>query len=366
MIEIFLIVACVVYVLHYSLAWIGLRRSRRLRRRVPEVYPMISVVVAARNEEANIERCIGMLLAQDYPADRMQIVAVNDDSDDRTLSIIERLARDHPGRITIVCTTHEQTHARGKARAIAQGMDHATGEIILLTDADCAPPRPWARAVVEYFGPGVDVYGGFTIIEAHDYFSAAQQLDWIHLQTLGSCALALGYPVGVIGNNFAFRRSAYDAVGGYRKVMFSVTEDFALFLAMCRNGSGALFPCDRDIRMFTRPCATLAEVLRQKQRWARGGTENTIPGYLVFVVALLMLIAFSIAPFVSVAAWCAVWSLKFACDLLVVYPNMLRLGLRGQLRYFLLFEFYFVAQSLVTPILLMNKTVVWKGRAYRS
>jgi hypothetical protein len=57
---------------------------------------------------------------------------------------------------------------------------------------------------------------------------------------------------------------------------------------------------------------------------------------------------------------------KFICDLAVMYPNMLRLGLGGQLRYFLLFEFYWGAQSLVTPILLMNKTVVWKGRAYRS
>jgi hypothetical protein len=84
------------------------------------------------------------------------------------------------------------------------------------------------------------------------------------------------------------------------------------------------------------------------------------------VVALLMLIAFTIAPFISVVAWCAVWSVKFICDLAVMYPNMLRLGLGGQLRYFLLFEFYWGAQSLVTPILLMNKTVVWKGRAYRS
>ncbi len=366
MIETFLIVSCAVYILQYSLSFIGLRRSHRLPRRVPDLYPGISVVVASRNEEHNIERCLGMLLAQDYPADSMQIVAVDDESDDRTLAIIERLAHEHPGRITVVRTHPEQTHARGKARAIAQGMDHATGEIILLTDADCAAPAPWARGVVEYFAAGADLFGGFTLIEAHDYFSAAQQLDWVHLQTLGSATLGMGHAVGVIGNNFAFRRAAYDAVGGYRGVPFTVTEDFALFLAMWQKGFRAVFPCDRDIRMFSRPCDTLAEVLRQKQRWARGGTENTLPGYLIFVSALLMLIAFTIAPWISAAAWCVVWGVKFACDLLVMAPNMARLGIAGQLRYFILFEFYFIAQALVTPILLMNKTVVWKGRAYRS
>lgn len=365
MIEIFLIISCALYLLEYGAFAVALRRVHRLPRIVPPEYPVISILVAARNEEKNIGRCLRGLLEQDYPAERMQLIVVNDESEDRTLQIIKKMAREHEGRVTIVSTHPEDSHAKGKARAIAQGMDHATGEIVLLTDADCLPPPTWARSVVEYFTPEVDVCGGFTSIEAHDLFSLAQKLDWLHLQTLGSCALGLGYPVGVIGNNFSFRRAAYEAVGGYRSVPFTVTEDFALFRAMAEKGYRAIFPCDFEAQMFTLPCATMKEMLRQKHRWSRGGMENTIPGYSIFLVALLGLIAFSVAPFVSPAAWISVWLLKFGCDLMLFIPNMRRLRCIGQLRYFLLFEFYFVVQVIATPVFLMNTTVVWKGRAYR-
>jgi len=366
MIEAFLILSCVFYVLEYSLFRIGMRRVHRLPCAVPDIYPAISVVVASRNEEHNIGRCLHALLQQDYPADRMQIIAVNDESEDRTLSVIEKIAAESPARVTVVNTIEEATDVRGKARAIAQGVDNATGEIILLTDADCVPPSVWARSIVEHFTPEVDVCGAFTLIRSRDFFSAAQQLDWIHLQTLGSCALALGFPVGVVGNNLSFRRAAYDAIGGYRGVRFTITEDFGLLRTMARNGARAIYPCSYNTRNFTMPCVSLGEVIRQKQRWARGGEESTLPGYTIFAVAMLMLIAFSIAPFVSVEAWVLVWSMKFACDLLLLIPTMRRLRSTGQLRYFLLFEFYFVVQLMVIPLLLANRTVVWKGRSYRS
>ncbi len=365
MIETLLIAAAGLYAAEYTLMYVGGRRMAKARRAVPVRYPMITVLVAARNEEANIERCLNALIAQDYPAASMQIVAVNDDSADTTLAIMERMAAEHPGRITIACTVEEATHARGKARAIAQGMDVAVGEIVLLTDADCAPPPTWARAVTEYFIPGIDVVGGFTLVQGDTLFAAVQQVEWIHLQTLGSSAIALGAPVGVIGNNFSFRRSAYDAVGGYRAVPFTVTEDFALYRAMIERGHRAVFPCDPDALMVTLPCPTLGDVMRQKQRWARGGTENTIPGYTLFVVALVIIVAFSAAPFVSAKAWIIVWAVKIICDLVIIGASYRRLKMPGQIRFVLPFQFYFVVQLFMIPILLMNKTVVWKGREYR-
>jgi len=366
MIEIFLIVACVSYLLEYTIFRVAMRRVHRLAHPAASEYPMISVVVAARNEERNIGRCLHALLAQDYPADRMQIVAVNDESDDATCAIMQRIAAQHPGRITVISTAPEDSHAKGKARAIAQGMDHATGGIILLTDADCMPPAVWAGSVIRHFTPDVDVCGAFTLVRADGLFSAMQQLDWMHLQTLGSCALALGFPVGVVGNNFSFRRSAYDAVGGYRNVRFTVTEDYALFRAMYLSGARTIYPCGAGTGNITMPCATLGEVVRQKQRWARGGVENTLPGYTIFTIALLMLVAFSIAPFVSLHAWAAVWSIKFACDLMLMFPTMRRLHCAGQLRYFAPFQFYFITQLFVIPLLLTSRKVVWKGREYRS
>jgi cellulose synthase/poly-beta-1,6-N-acetylglucosamine synthase-like glycosyltransferase len=365
-IEAFLYLSCILYAAEYALFLVGLRRVHRLPRAVPPVYPSLSVVVAARNEAANIERCLGALLRQDYPPERLQIILVNDESEDRTLRLAERVADENPGRLTILTTTPEETEARGKALAIAQGIDHATGEIILLTDADCAPPAVWARSAVEHFVPGVDVYGGFTLIHSEDLFSSIQQLDWVHLQTYGSCGLALDAPLGLIGNNFGFTRRAYDAVGGYRGIRFSMTEDYALFRAMFDRGFKVVFPCTHDTSMITGACASLAEVLRQKQRWAHGGTETGVKGWAVLFFAVLMMISMVVAPFISTTAWIIVWSTKFICDAVLMTPNLLRLKRERQLRHFLTFEFYFIAQAFVIPFLLMNPTVVWKGRSYRK
>lgn len=367
MLVLFLSVSCVLYALLYGVfITIGQRRAHRLERRVPEVYPRISIVVAARNEEGNIAHCLSHLLAQDYPADRLELIAVNDDSEDGTLAIMERFAAESGGRLKIYSTVPESTHALGKARAIAQGLDHATGEIILLTDADCFPSVSWARSLVEHFVPGVDVCGGFAIVRPESIFGAIQMLDWIHLHSVGSAAAGLGHPVGVIGNNFAFRRSAYDAVGGYRSVRFTVTEDFALFQAMYRNGSRVIFPCTADTSMVTLPCPTIKTVIRQKQRWSRGGTDSDYFGLTIYAVSALMMASVTIAPFVSWQMWLLVWGTKFTLDVILLTPNLRRLGCIRYLPHMIFFEFYYIVQLMVIPLLLTRRNVKWKGREYRS
>jgi 1,2-diacylglycerol 3-beta-glucosyltransferase len=366
MIESFLWIACGLYAVEYTFFLFGQRRVAMLERRAPTDAPRVTVLVAARNEAANIARCLESLLAQDYPSDRLQIVAVDDESEDGTRSIMHALAEGSGDRLTVVTTCDDPSHARGKARAIAQGIDHATGEIVLLTDADCTAPPTWARAVIEHFVDGVDALGGFTVIRADDLFSAVQQLDWVHLQSLAAAGLAFNVPLGVIGNNFAFRRDAYEHVGGYRSVSFSVTEDYALFRAMHDRGRRVVFPCTKELEIETLPCASIVEVLNQKQRWSRGGMETGVRGWMVLIIAALMMAAVVIAPFAGIVPWIVVWSTKFLFDLAVMTPTLARLGRLGSLRSFLAFEFYFVAQALVVPFLLMRSTVVWKGREYRS
>lgn len=220
--------------------------------------------------------------------------------------------------------------------------------------------------MVEHLASNVDVATGFTIVGHKKTFGALQALDWLHLHAIASAALELGVLMGCIGNNFAIRRSAYQRVGGYRGMEFSVTEDFALFAAVMRTGGRGIFHCHPDAAMQTEPCATLFDVLRQKQRWARGGIAMSSKGKMVLVIAVLMMASITIAPLYSLAMWGIVWGCKFLCDLALMIPTMARLRMLPLLRHFLLFEFYFIAQALVTPLLLFRRTVVWKGRRYRS
>lgn len=365
--ETILLAASGLYVTEYALLAYGRHRSARLQRRAVDAPPLtVSVIVAARDEEMTIGDCLIALLNQDYDPSKLQIIVVDDESSDRTQELVKSFAIRHPLRVTLVEATHEASDLRGKARAIAQGVDHATGDLLMFTDADCQPPPKWVSTIARYFNDDVDGCGSFTLVKADNRFSRVQHLDWTHLHALGSGAAGWGLMIGVIGNNMALRRSAYDAVGGYRGIPFSVTEDFALFVAVDRDGGGLIFPCDRDAAMWTLPCASLADVLHQKQRWARGGAAKFFPGGIVLIIAILMLGTVCIAPFVSPEMWIAVWTAKFAADILLLVPTMLRLGTARLLSGFVLFEFYFLAQAILVPLLLARRTVIWKGRHYPS
>lgn len=364
--ELILYIVCGLYVLEYLFFTWGSHRSLRISRVKEKSLPTISIIVAARNEEQNIEACLNSLIAQSYPAEKTEIIAVNDESEDRTLAIMHQVAAKHPGRITVISTVLENSNIGGKARAIAQGVDCSSGELVLLTDADCTPVHTWASAVVEHFHPDIDLFAGYTVVRSSNLFTRLQQLDWLHLQVLAGASMSFNSPVGVVGNNMGFRRTAYDRVGGYRGIHFSVTEDFALFKAMLNAGSKAVYSCTYQSHVITEPFGTLGGVMRQKHRWGRGGMESTLHGYSILVVAFLMLVALTVAPFVSVVAWAVVWGTKFVADLMLLLPAMKELRLMKGLMSFIPFQFYFIVQALVVPILLPNRNVTWKGRVFRT
>jgi chlorobactene glucosyltransferase len=101
--------------------------------------PLVSVLVPARNEEAHIERCIRSLLAQDYP--RLQVIAVDDRSEDATGSILDRLAQSDD-RLTVVHGAPLPPGWMGKAHAVVQGYREAKGDWLVFTDADTVH-EPW-------------------------------------------------------------------------------------------------------------------------------------------------------------------------------------------------------------------------------
>src|SRR6185436_14838718 len=95
--------------------------------------PSISIVVAARNEARGIEAAMRSLLAQDVP--RLEVVAVDDRSEDATGAILDRFAEAEP-RLRVVHVAELPDGWLGKCHALWLGAGQAAGELILFTDAD--------------------------------------------------------------------------------------------------------------------------------------------------------------------------------------------------------------------------------------
>jgi cellulose synthase/poly-beta-1,6-N-acetylglucosamine synthase-like glycosyltransferase len=216
------IVICVVGLAYLAIAAAVARRILRPHPTRKDL-PRVSFVVAARNEEQNLPALLDSILRTDYPLDRLQIVIANDQSTDRTGEIAES-CRNRFRCEFIVHDVHEEPEAnlQLKSRALCQGLDYATGEVIVMTDADCILPAWWIRGMASYFVPGVGMVCGTTIPCRRSGISrlltSFETLDWLYL--LGSSAglASLGVPKGLVGNNFSVRRSTYQRLGTYRLI----------------------------------------------------------------------------------------------------------------------------------------------------
>ena len=329
--------------------------------------PKVSIVTAARNEEKNIRSCLESLVSTDYPPEKLEIIMVDDNSTDATPRIIEEFVSGHPG-ILMLTAQVSKDHLRGKANAIAQGIDRSSGEIILMTDADCTVQPFWVRATVQNFGETTGVVAGLTLLRPEGWFAGMQSLDWAYILAVASAAMTLKNPLSCIGNNFSFRRSAYDEVGGYRKTKFSVTEDFALFKAITKSGRWEYrYPFEKETLVFSRACSNVRELYRQKRRWGVGGKDMPMSGMAIMVIAFCMHTMVLASPFLGINATLLLSGVfvKIVSDFLLLRLPLLRTGETSQLKYFALFQLYYIVYVIALPFaVFLGGKVIWKGRKY--
>ncbi len=331
--------------------------------------PKVSILIAARDEEKNIGSCLESCERLSYPVDRLEVIVIDDRSTDATQSIIQGFA-DRLPHIKLVVATPGSGKLQGKTNAVTQGIDNASGEILLFTDADCIVPRRWVEETVKYYASeDVGVVAGFTYLEGAGWFSCFQATDWFTLFTVASAGTRVGIPLTAVGTNLSVRRQAYDDVGGYRKIPFSVTEDYALFHAVISTKRyGARFPMDRGALVESQPCGSWEQLYRQKKRWFAGGIGMELKIVLGFAVAYLLSALFIVTPFFawSPVYWLALL-LKLAADFFLTLPSLSRFGKWRLLPCWPIFQIYFFLYVLVyPPIVYFRKDVIWKDRRLRN
>lgn len=347
-------------VLFAAAAWIARYSTNR------SVRPKVSVIIAARNEEANIARCLESVIALTYPRDLLEVVVVNDRSTDATPAIL----REYMARCQFLHTVNAQPgtgHLAGKTNAVSQGIEASTGEILMLTDADCTVPPSWVEETVKYYTDDrVGLVPGFTAIRHRNLFEAVQATDWFTLFSVASATTWMGFPVTAVGTNFSVRRSAYDAVGGYKGIPFSVTEDYALYNAVTtKTAFRARFPMDAGTVVSSEPCPTWRDLYRQRKRWFTGGKGMDLKSVLIFAVAWFLNLLLLVALVADPAAAFAAFLLKIGADFLLTLPAIVRFHTWSLLPAFPFFELYFFLYVLIfPPIVLLHNEVVWKERRF--
>lgn len=193
--------------------------------------PSVVVLVPARNEERNIERCVRSLLGQTWP--RLRVAVLDDGSTDRTGALLARLQEDD-GRLTVIAGREPPAGWTGKAWACRQLAEFAGDtEVLIFADADTWHEPGMVGAVLATMeAAGLDL---LSAVPRQEIGSAWERwtvpvIPWAlvtHLSPAMARALGLPLAAGAIGQVLAFRREAYERLGGHDAVRAAAAEDMA-------------------------------------------------------------------------------------------------------------------------------------------
>jgi chlorobactene glucosyltransferase len=222
--------------------------------------PHITVIIPARDEAANIERCLRSILAQDYPPDRLTVLVIDDHSADETAVIARAIAARH-SQVSLLSSPPLPQRWTGKSHACWIGARAV------------APQTDWLCFL------DADVWGEPPLLASALHAAEEQKLDLLSLaprQELGSFAERLMLPCGLIllsflqdlrevqgrngsavtatGQFMLIRRDAYEAVGGHAAVSNVICEDLEFARILKQSGRAVLLMDGDDMiatRMYT-------------------------------------------------------------------------------------------------------------------
>jgi len=364
LLEIIFLILTAGYFLISAILILGAKKS--FAQLTNDQLPSISIIVAARNEEQNIVSCLKSLNDLVYPEDKIEIIIVDDASNDNTLKIASDYIHKKQKFLIVHLQENGQVELNGKIRAMSEGIKLTRGEIILTTDADCIVNPLWAKTIASYYTENVGVVNGFTSQKVNSAFSGMQAIDFIYLLFIASGTINLGKPVSCIGNNMSFRKKAYEETGGFENLPFSVTEDFLLLNSIQNlKKYKVIHPLNKNSLVISKPAYTISELFNQKKRWAVGGIDTPPIGLGLMLWSYLTNLCLLFSPILFSSTWLYLVIFKISIDFFTLLPIHQKLGLLKNLKYFLVFEIYYIAYVIVLPVaVLFNKKVKWKDRVY--
>jgi len=288
--------------------------------------PLVSVIVPARNEEHNIERCVRSVLTSSYPS--FEVIVVDDQSTDGTGAVLGRLAAADP-RVKVVHGKDRPDDWFGKPWACWQGFEQATGAVLLFTDADTVhSPELIPRAVAALLQSGVDLVTILPRQEMISFWERVVQPFFFLILGLRFGSLARinrnrNPRHGIANGQFIMvTRASYVSVDGHRAVKGTVIEDLMLAVVYLEAGKYHL-AVNAEQEMATRMYTTLpAMVEGWSKNFFMGAFETVqskpltyaacvgaflLPGY--FLVPLALVIAGAVQ---QRAAWLAFGILGYA------------------------------------------------------
>ena len=328
----------------------------------------VSVLIAARNEEKNIEKLLQTIYNQTFPKELYEVIIVDDHSEDDTRIKVNNFINNHKNiNIRLLEATSE-----GKKKAISQALHNAENELIMVTDADCELNSEWIETVVAFYQDKKCkmILAPVLLSPANNLFEKMQVLEHLSLIASTAGSANIGFPVMCNGANMAYERISALEVEKLRHD-FNITSGDDMFLLeqfVKKYGSkNVKFLLNKSAIVKTKTCKTIKEFIRQRRRWVSKSKSYTNSKIILTALVVLFFNLSIVSLFLSAFFIPALWSLYILLTLLkffIDFPilkNITNFMNQGKiLKWTLPLEFIYPFYAVFTAISGLLLKVNWK------
>lgn len=200
----------------------------------PEGYfPSVSIVIPVYNGMRTLRNCLDAVFQQDYPRERYEVIAVDNNSTDETPEFLRR----YPLRLEF------ERQIQGPHAATNAGVRVATGEILVFTDSDCVPEPDWLRKLVAPFADA-QVVGTGGRIEAYRPQTRIERFLDAMKPFKNAYQGSPDFPAALVTGNCAIRRAEFMAAGLFNPNMYTGAETDLSYRVQLQTGKRAVYTPD--------------------------------------------------------------------------------------------------------------------------
>ncbi|MHA7130946.1 glycosyltransferase [Algoriphagus namhaensis] len=328
----------------------------------------VSVIVPLRNEFSNIPRLMDQICRLKAPD--VEVILVDDHSEDQSISLLQEYEAKG------MDFKWMKSGVQGKKGAISTGIAAARGELILCSDADCIWPENWVEQYrLAFQDSRIQLVAGPVLplgSSPRNYFF--ELIDWCSILLTTRFSFASQRPLMCSGANLAYRKSAFEAVNGFKgnEHLLSGDDEFLLKKVVSAFGASAVglhYHRDNLVRTFAQ--STISDLLSQRIRWAskwrmHGDFTHLFTSVFAFLIQIFWissLFFFFEEDGVGFWSFILIWVVKMAVEWNVLRTVLRDFGLHCPWYYFCLVSVLHPFFVLLTASFAIFGKFEWKGRS---
>lgn len=254
------------WLLYLAIVWM----ANDSKEKKSDVSIPVSIIIACRNEEKNISTCIESIYSQNYPKELIELIIVDDHSEDESINYIIKSSN--------VKLIRLPSHLKGKKAALTEGISAAVHELIITRDADTFSDVNWLRTIIDkQVNSDADMLICPVTLKAENTFlNLFQRLEFYAFTIVTGATTFIKKPILCNGANLCFKKSIFTKVNGYKgNDDLASGDDVFLMNKIASLPEGKIqYAKSLSATVYTSAENSLSGMTNQRLRWASKNTRN--------------------------------------------------------------------------------------------